>query len=103
MPLFRKEADYAVFERIMIEAQERHPRRSLAWSLMKDLWHFVVWPRSDDELTTDQAALAALSLTVSGIHGTYHLTLSNAQFVDAAQMTFLATVDQPFVISVAGR
>jgi putative transposase len=51
LPLFRKEADYAAFERIMIEAQERHPTRLLAWCLMKNHWHFVVWPRTDGELT----------------------------------------------------
>lgn len=51
LPLFRKEADYAAFEQIMIEAQERHPTRLLAWCLMKNHWHFVVWPRKDDELT----------------------------------------------------
>ena len=31
LPLFRKEADYEAFERIMIEAHERHPLRILAW------------------------------------------------------------------------
>jgi putative transposase len=51
LPLFRKEADYEAFERIMIEAQARHPTRLLAWCLMKNHWHFVVWPRKDDELT----------------------------------------------------
>jgi hypothetical protein len=27
LPLFRKEKDYEAFERIMVEAQERHPTR----------------------------------------------------------------------------
>ncbi len=58
LPLFRKEADYAAFERIMIEAQERHPTRLLAWCLMKNHWHFVVWPRRDDELTVFMRWLA---------------------------------------------
>ena len=33
LPLFRKEADYAAFERVMLEAYERHPTRILAWCL----------------------------------------------------------------------
>ena len=49
LPLFRKEADYEAFERIMIEAHERHPTRILAWCLMRNHWHFVVWPREDGE------------------------------------------------------
>ncbi len=45
LPLFRKEADYEAFERIMIEAHERHPTRILAWCIMRTHWHFVVYPR----------------------------------------------------------
>ncbi len=51
LPLFRKEADYAAFERVLLEAYERHPTRILAWCLMKTHWHFVIWPRKDGELT----------------------------------------------------
>jgi len=31
LPLFRKEADYEAFERIVVEAHERCPLRILAW------------------------------------------------------------------------
>ncbi len=51
LPLFRKEADYAAFERVMLEAYEKHPTRILTWCLMRNHWHFVVWPQQDDELT----------------------------------------------------
>jgi putative transposase len=51
LPLFRKEADYEAFERIMIEAQQQHPTRVLAWCLLRTHWHFVVWPQADGELT----------------------------------------------------
>ena len=51
LPLFRKEKDFEAFERIMVEAQELHPLRILAWCLMRNHWHFVVWPRQDGELT----------------------------------------------------
>ena len=51
LPLFRKEADYAAFERVLLEAYERHPTRILAWCLMRNHWHFVIWPRDDGELT----------------------------------------------------
>jgi putative transposase len=51
LPLFRKKADYEAFERIMIEARGRHPLRILAWCLMRNHWHFVVWPREDGEVT----------------------------------------------------
>jgi putative transposase len=51
LPLFRKEADYEAFERIMIDRQQRHPTRVLAWRWMRNHWHFVVWPQEDGELT----------------------------------------------------
>jgi len=51
LPLFRKNEDYAAFERLLVEAQARHPTRILAWCLMRNHWHFVLWPRRDGELT----------------------------------------------------
>jgi len=51
LPLFRKEADYAAFEQLLCQAQARHPTRILAWCLMPNHWHFVLWPRADGELT----------------------------------------------------
>ncbi len=34
--LFRKEADFEAFERIMIEAREKPPTRILAWCVMRN-------------------------------------------------------------------
>lgn len=34
LPLFRKDADFEAFERIMIEAYARHPARLLGWCVM---------------------------------------------------------------------
>jgi len=58
LPLFRKEADYEAFERILLEAQAKHPTRLLAWCLMRNHWHFVIWPRVDGELTAFMRWLA---------------------------------------------
>jgi putative transposase len=43
--LFRKEADFAAFERVIEQAFERVPLRILGYTLMGNHWHFVVWPR----------------------------------------------------------
>ena len=37
LPLFPKEADDEAFERIIIEAQQRHPMRVLAWCWMRNI------------------------------------------------------------------
>jgi len=51
LPLFEKPGDYQAFERVLEEAQQKHPTRILAFCLMPNHWHFVLWPREDGELT----------------------------------------------------
>ncbi len=51
MKLFTTDEDFLAFERVLAEAQERHPIRILAWCIMSNHWHFVVWPRKEGELT----------------------------------------------------
>ncbi len=43
--LFKKHADFAAFEQVLTEAQERVPLRILAYVVMGNHWHFVVWPK----------------------------------------------------------
>lgn len=49
--LFRKDADYAAFERILAEAWERTRTRILCYCVMPNHWHMVLWPRADGELS----------------------------------------------------
>lgn len=51
LPLFRKPADYDAFERVVCETNQRFPMRILAYCLMPNHWHFVLWPRKDRDLT----------------------------------------------------
>src|SRR4051812_41222235 len=43
--LFRKDADFAAFEQILVEAFERVPLRILGYALLGNHWHFVVRPK----------------------------------------------------------
>src|SRR5690348_16103632 len=47
LPLFHKDSDYAAFERILAEAKARVPMRVLAWCVMPNHWHLVLWPEAD--------------------------------------------------------
>ena len=49
--LFDKPEDYAAFERIMVAAMRRSPIRMLAYCLMPNHWHMVLWPKKDGEMT----------------------------------------------------
>jgi REP element-mobilizing transposase RayT len=51
LPLFQKDGDYHAFERVVLEALDKHPIRLLAFCLMPNHWHFVLWPEQDDDMT----------------------------------------------------
>lgn len=48
--LFADEADYAAFERVLEQAVEVVPMRVLAYCLMPNHWHLLLWPRADRHL-----------------------------------------------------
>jgi putative transposase len=52
LPIFQKDGDYAAFERILGEALEHVPgMRLLAYCLLPNHWHLLLWPRHDGELS----------------------------------------------------
>lgn len=51
MRIFGKERDFAAFEEVIGQAKERLRMRVLAWCVMPNHWHFVLWPRGDGDLS----------------------------------------------------
>ncbi len=51
LPIFDKPEDYEAFERILAEGVERYDMRLLAYCLMSNHWHLVVWPKADGDLS----------------------------------------------------
>jgi len=52
MTLFRDDADYDAFLRVLAEAVERRPAaRLLGYCVMPNHWHLVLHPRGDDDLS----------------------------------------------------
>ena len=51
MTIFEKDGDYEAFERVLEEAVDRTRTRLLAYCVMPNHWHLVVWPREDGELS----------------------------------------------------
>jgi putative transposase len=49
--LFRSQKDYAAFEHVLFEARERFATPLLAWCVMPNHWHLVLWPRKEGELS----------------------------------------------------
>jgi putative transposase len=51
MRFFAKDRDFEAFEKIIGEAKARLPMWVLAWSVMPNHWHLVLWLRGDGDLS----------------------------------------------------
>lgn len=49
--IFKKQKDYQAFEKILHEAKEKYPMRILAFCLMPNHWHFVLYPEKGEDLS----------------------------------------------------
>lgn len=52
MPIFKKEKDFIAFENILEEAKDRYSMRILAYCLMPNHWHFILYPRDNGDLSS---------------------------------------------------
>ena len=50
MRLFLKDADYDAFERVVEKTLQTRPMRILAYCLMPNHWHLILWPECDGDL-----------------------------------------------------
>ena len=49
--LFETDEDYAAFERVLAQAVARHDMRLLAYCVMPNHFHLLLWPRADGDLS----------------------------------------------------
>lgn len=50
MQIFDSPSDYQLFEQLILEAQELTDMQVIAYILMPNHWHLVLWPRKDGDL-----------------------------------------------------
>lgn len=50
MRLFGKDADFEAFERVLAKTLVTCPMRIVAYALLSNHWHFVLWPKRDGDL-----------------------------------------------------
>jgi putative transposase len=50
LPLFAKDTDYEAFLRVLAEAIPRVEMRLLAYCVMPDHWHLLLWPKADGDM-----------------------------------------------------
>ena len=51
MTIFEEDDDYEAFERVLLEAAQRYDMRLLAFQVMPNHWHQVLWSREDGDLS----------------------------------------------------
>ncbi len=51
MTIFQDDGDCEAFESVLLEAVERTATRLLAYCLLPNHWHLLVWPRAEGELS----------------------------------------------------
>jgi len=51
LQIFEDPNDYKAFERVLLEAHEQVAMRTVAYRLMPNHWHLVLWPREDGDLS----------------------------------------------------
>ncbi len=51
MTIFEKDGDYEAFELVLEEAVDRTQTRLLAYCVMPNHWHLIVWPHQDGEVS----------------------------------------------------
>ena len=49
-PMFEEDEDYLAFLRVMRDTLEKKPMRILAFCLMPNHWHLLLWPERDNDL-----------------------------------------------------
>ena len=50
MKLFRSRKDFEAFQRCLVATQQSTPVRMLAYCVMNNHWHLVLWPEEDGDL-----------------------------------------------------
>ncbi|MBI4272530.1 transposase [Candidatus Uhrbacteria bacterium] len=58
LPIFQTADDYNLFETVLTEVKERTDMRILAYCIMPNHWHLILYPRNDGDLSRFTGLLA---------------------------------------------
>ena len=94
--IFRKEGDYMAFEKVLRQAHERTGTRLLAYCLMPNHWHLVLWPREDGELSQ---YVRWLSVTHTQRWHAHHHTAGTGPLYQGRFKSFPIQEDRHFLLA----
>ncbi len=88
--IFRADGDYRAFENVLIQASQKYPMRILAYCVMPNHWHMVLWPHKDGDLA---AFVGWLSLTHAQRWHAFHGTAGSGHVYQGPFKSFLIQSD----------
>jgi putative transposase len=92
--IFHTDRDYLAFERVLGEVQQRVPMRILAWCLMPNHWHLLLWPEKDGDLSR---FMRLVTLTHTQRLHAWRATAGTGQVYQGRFKSFVVQDDRHFV------
>lgn len=94
LTIFQDDEDYAAFERVLAEAIARHDMRLLAYCLMPNHFHLLLWPRGDGDLS---AFMRWLTVTHTQRWHAHHGTAGTGHLYQGRFKSFPVQSDEHFL------
>lgn len=92
--IFATADDYQAFEDVLAEAHDRIGMRTLAYCVMPNHWHLVLWPREDGDLSR---FMAWITLTHTQRWHAFHRTTGLGQLYQGRFKAFPVQADAYFL------
>ncbi len=92
--IFHTDRDYQAFERVLAEVQQRVSMRILAWCLMPNHWHLLLWPKRDGDLSQ---YMRLVTLTHTQRLHAWRATAGTGQVYQGRFKSFVVQDDRHFV------
>ncbi len=92
--MFDSPQDYLTWEKVLLEAQEHVPVRILAYCVMPNHWHLVLWPRRDGDLSR---FMAWLTLTHTQRWHAQHHSVGSGHLYQGRFKSFPVQSDEHFL------
>ena len=92
--LFKKKSDYQLFEEVLEDAQQRFGMRILAYTVMPNHWHLVLYPKCDGDLSK---FVNWFTLTHTQRWHAAHQTTGHGHLYQGRYKSFLCEEDTHFI------
>ncbi len=92
--MFDTPQDYQTWENVLLEAREHVPVRILAYCVMPNHWHLVLWPRRDGDLSR---FMAWLTLTHTQRWHAQHHSVGSGHLYQGRFKSFPVQSDEHFL------